>query len=66
MTTTPSIERRGDLNSRLPNELASVVFMTSLFGIYVRIPPGENRRVACEALIELFVTGLEAGGSVSH
>ena len=59
------LEQRGALNTRLPKELAAVVFMTSLFGIYVRIPPGENRRVACEALIELFVAGLEAPPSAA-
>jgi AcrR family transcriptional regulator len=55
-----TIEARGGINTRMTKELAAVVFLTSLFGIYVRIPPGESRRVACDALIDLFVAGLEA------
>ena len=47
----------------MSNELAAVVFMTSLFGIYVRIPPSEKRREACDALVELFVAGLQADGA---
>jgi hypothetical protein len=46
----------------MSNELAAVVFMTSQFGIYVRIPPSEKRRDACDALVELFVAGLQADG----
>jgi AcrR family transcriptional regulator len=54
------LQERGEINSKMTNELAAVVFMTSLFGIYVRIPPSEKRRAACDALVELFVAGLQA------
>ena len=57
------LQARGEINSRMSNELAAVVFMTSLFGIYVRIPPSEKRREACDALVELFVAGLQADGA---
>ena len=57
------LQARGEINSKMSNELAAVVFMTSLFGIYVRIPPSEKRRAACDALIELFVAGLQADGA---
>ncbi len=53
-----AIEARGGINGRMPAGLISMVFMTSLFGIYARIPRGENRRIACDALIDLFVGGL--------
>jgi AcrR family transcriptional regulator len=56
-----AIEARGGIRSSMPLELAASVFMTSIFGIYVRIPPGEKRRVACEALIDVFVKGLDGG-----
>ncbi len=57
------LQARGEINSKMSNELAAVVFMTSLFGIYVRLPPSEKRRAACDALIELFVAGLQADGA---
>ena len=49
---------RGELKSDLPPEQVALVLMTSLFGIYTRIPPGEELRRTCEALIELLVRGL--------
>lgn len=52
------IRQTGEIRSPMSDELAAVVFMTSLFGIFVRIPPGERRREACYALIDLFVAGL--------
>ena len=54
------LQARGEIGSKMSTELAAVVFMTSLFGIYVRIPPSEKRRAACDALVELFVAGLQA------
>jgi AcrR family transcriptional regulator len=54
-----TIEARRGIEMTMDKELAAVVFLTSLFGIYVRIPPGENRREACEALIGLFVLGMQ-------
>lgn len=65
-----AIESSSGLEMSMPKGLAAIVFMTSLFGIYVRIPPSENRRVACEALIDLFARGLQpnaptdAGGAL--
>jgi AcrR family transcriptional regulator len=55
------IEAHSGLKMSMPKDLAAIVFMTSLFGIYVRIPPSESRRIACEALIDLFVRGLQSG-----
>jgi AcrR family transcriptional regulator len=55
------IETQSGFKMSMPKDLVAIVFMTSLFGIYVRIPPSENRRVACEALIDLFVRGLQSG-----
>jgi AcrR family transcriptional regulator len=49
---------RGELKSDLPPEQVALVLMTSLFGIYTRIPPGEELQRTCEALIELLVRGL--------
>jgi len=51
---------RGELHSSLSPDQIAIVFMTSLFGIYTRIPPGQELRLACEALIELFVKGLQS------
>lgn len=51
---------RGELKSALPVEQIALVFMTSLFGIYSRIPPGEELRKACESLVELLVRGLRS------
>lgn len=58
------IRERGEIVAPLPDELAAIVFMTSLFGIFVRIPPGERRREACDALVGLFVSGLSSRESV--
>ncbi len=55
------IESRGGAKMSMDKEQVAVVFMTSLFGIYVRIPPGKERRIACEALIDLFVGGIQSG-----
>jgi len=52
---------RGAFASRLPMEQLAVVFATSLFGIYARMPRGEGLRASCEAWVELVVRGLEAG-----
>jgi AcrR family transcriptional regulator len=52
---------RGALRATMPTELVSLVFMTSLFGIFVRLPPGERRRAACDGLIDLLVAGLAGG-----
>ncbi len=53
---------RGELQSSLSIDQIAIVFMTSLFGVYMRIPPGEDLRIACEALIELLVKGLRPVG----
>jgi AcrR family transcriptional regulator len=58
------IRASGGIRSTVPDELAAVVFMTSLFGVFVRIPPGERRREACEALIAFFVSGLTSAGPI--
>ena len=49
---------RGELQSRLSPEQIAIVLMTSLFGIYTRIPPGAELRSACDSLIALLVKGL--------
>lgn len=49
---------RGEVKSDLPPEQVALVLMTSLFGVYTRIPPGEELQRTCEALIELLVRGL--------
>jgi len=51
---------RGALQSSLPIEQVALVFMTSLFGVYTRIPRGEELRRTSGALIELFARGLGA------
>ncbi|MCP4905679.1 MAG: TetR/AcrR family transcriptional regulator [bacterium] len=51
---------RGELRSSLSADQIAIVVMTSLFGIYTRIPQGEELRTACEALIELLVKGLRS------
>ena len=51
---------RGEVKSDLPPEQVALVLMTSLFGVYTRIPPGEELQRTCEALIELLVRGLSA------
>lgn len=53
------IEAASGVKMSMSKDLAAVVFMMSLFGIYVRIPPGEPRRIACEALIDVFASGLQ-------
>ena len=50
---------QGAIASSLPLEQVALVFMSSLFGVYTRLPAGEPLRVACDALIELFARGLE-------
>ena len=50
--------RAGEIQNPLSDDLAAAVFMMSLFGIFVRIPGGESRREACEALIGVFANGL--------
>lgn len=49
---------RGEVKSDLPPEQVALVLMTSLFGVYTRIPPGEELQRTCESLIELLVRGL--------
>lgn len=51
---------RGELHSGLAPDQIALVFMSSLFGICTRMPPGEELREACAAFIELLVRGLEA------
>jgi AcrR family transcriptional regulator len=49
---------RGELQTSLSVEQVAIIFMTSLFGVYTRIPHGEELRSTCESLIELLVKGL--------
>lgn len=51
---------RGELVSSLPVEQLAIVFATSLFGIFARMPAGEALRASCEAWVDLVVRGLEA------
>jgi AcrR family transcriptional regulator len=51
---------RGELRSSLSPEQVAIVLMTSLFGIYSRLPQGAELRGACESLIDLVVKGLLA------
>jgi len=53
-----SAAERGELQTSLSPEQIAVVVMTSLFGIYTRIPAGEELRNACEALIGLLAKGM--------
>lgn len=53
---------RGELYSELSVERLSVVIMSSLFGVLARVPPGEQVRATCNALIEILVKGLRAEG----
>jgi hypothetical protein len=39
-------------------EQLSVVIMSSLFGLLARVPPGEQVRATCNALIGILVKGL--------
>ena len=54
---------RGEMRTSLPPEQVAIVFMSSLFGIYTRVSPGEALREACADLIELLVEGLAPGSS---
>jgi TetR/AcrR family transcriptional regulator, repressor for uid operon len=51
---------RGELQSSLSPDQIGIVLITSLFGIYTRIPQGAELRAACESLVELLVKGLRA------
>lgn len=51
---------RGEVYSSMPPNQIALVFMTSLFGVYTRIPHGEELRTACESLIDLLVKGLQS------
>lgn len=48
----------GEIEASLPPEQVALVFMTSLFGVCSRIPPGEELRAACAALVEMLAFGL--------
>ena len=52
---------RAGLGEGLDLEALSVVFIASLFGLYMRIPPGRELRSASEALVDVFVRGLAGG-----
>lgn len=52
---------RGCFESSLAVDQLAVVFATSLFGIYARMPRGEALRSSCEAWVDLVVRGLESG-----
>ncbi len=54
---------RGQMRTRLPPEQVAIVFMSSLFGIYTRVAPGEALRDACAHLIEMLVEGLAPGST---
>ncbi|MEM9175106.1 MAG: TetR/AcrR family transcriptional regulator [Myxococcota bacterium] len=49
---------RGEMRTSLPPEQVAIVFMSSLFGIYTRLPQGEALREACADFIALLVEGL--------
>lgn len=49
---------RGQMSTALPPEQVAIVVMSSLFGVYTRIPQGEALRAACAALIEMLVEGM--------
>jgi AcrR family transcriptional regulator len=51
---------RGELNTRLPPERLAIMILSSLFGVYTRLRPGEDQRRTCESLIDLLVKGLQA------
>jgi AcrR family transcriptional regulator len=53
---------RGELRSELSAERLSVVIMSSLFGVLARVPPGEQVRETCNALIEILAKGLRPDG----
>lgn len=54
-----ALSEQGRLHSELSVEQLSVVVMSSLFGVLARVPPGEQVRATCNALIEIIVKGLE-------
>jgi len=53
---------REGLPSTLDLEGLSVVFIASLFGLYMRIPPGRDLRHAAQTLVDVFVKGLGEPG----
>lgn len=55
-----TVRARGGFRSALSVSQLAVVFATSLFGIYSRMPPGPALRASCEAWVDLVVRGLEA------
>jgi len=57
---------RGEMKTTLPPEQVAIVFMSSLFGIYTRVAPGEALRDACAHLIEILVEGLAPGQSTAE
>ena len=56
------LANRGELHTSLPAEQLAIVIMSSHFGVYTRIRPGEELRRTCENLIDLLVKGIQAGG----
>jgi hypothetical protein len=54
-----TLSEQGQLHSELSVEQLSVVIMSSLFGVLARVPPGEQVRATCNALIGIIVKGLQ-------
>jgi hypothetical protein len=57
-----TLSEQGQLHSELSAEQLSVVIMSSLFGVLARVPPGEQVRTTCNALIGIIVKGLQFTG----
>jgi AcrR family transcriptional regulator len=57
-----TLSEQGQLHSQLSVEQLSVVIMSSLFGVLARVPPGEQVRATCNALIGILVKGLQFAG----
>lgn len=55
-----TLSERGELHSELTAEQLSVVILSSLFGVLVRLPAGEQVRATCVSLIEILVKGLQS------
>jgi TetR/AcrR family transcriptional repressor of uid operon len=53
-----TLMEQGEMESELAPEQLSIVIMSSLFGILARVPPGEQVRETCGALIGLLTRGL--------
>jgi len=57
-----TLSEQGELHSEMSAEQLSVIIMSSLFGVLVRVPPGAQVRETCLSLIEILTKGLQAEG----